>query len=349
MKKIISVVILANEIHDNHNIWIKACKDVPGINYRVVDLLRNNWLEEIQKEPFDFLLAKPGAFFAHYKQLYDERVLILHKCLGYKVFPSVEEISLYENKRLLSFWLKANKLPHPKTDVFYELSEALDFIDNTTFPIVGKVNIGASGSGVTIIKNKKEAKEYLIRAFSEKGVPQRIGPNIEKGNLLIRAGRLMLKPKKLIEKVLLYRRKARNTQQNFILFQEYIPHNYEWRAVRIGDSFFAHKKIVKGEKASGSLIKGYDTPPDLLLNFIKEITDRYNFKSVAIDLFEYEDKFLINEIQCIFGQSDPYQMLIDGKPGRFIYLNDEWVFEEGDFNKNESFNLRLEYLISLKQ
>ena len=50
-------------------------------------------------------------------------------------------------------------------------------------------------------------------------------------------------------------------------------------------------------------------------------------------------------MQCIFGQSDPYQMLIDGKPGRYRYIDDNWVFEEGDFAKDACYPLRLDLFI----
>ena len=117
--------------------------------------------------------------------------------------------------------------------------------------------------------------------------------------------------------------------------------------VRIGDSFFAHKKLLKKAKASGSLKKGYEDPPKALLDFVKKITDQYGFYSQAVDIFEAgEGKYLVNEMQCIFGQSDPYQMLVDGTPGRYVYHKGKWIFEEGMFNQNESYNLRVEYVLN---
>jgi len=50
-------------------------------------------------------------------------------------------------------------------------------------------------------------------------------------------------------------------------------------------------------------------------------------------------------MQCIFGQSDPCQMLIDGKAGRYFRNNGHWIFEAGNFNQNESFNLRVQFAI----
>jgi len=49
----------------------------------------------------------------------------------------------------------------------------------------------------------------------------------------------------------------------------------------------------------------------------------------------------------VFGQSDPHQMIIDGMPGRYFISAGKWQFEEGDFNTNESYDLRLENALKL--
>ena len=106
----LKAIILRNELEDDHILWIKACEEYnEKIEYRVVNLTSNNWLEEIQKNPFDILLANLEDLQLRFKQLYDERIYILAYILGYNVFPSPLEIFIYENKRFLSFWLKANR------------------------------------------------------------------------------------------------------------------------------------------------------------------------------------------------------------------------------------------------
>lgn len=341
-----NLIILSNEQPSDSNEWIEACeKQKLVVSYRVVNLTKANWLEEITKEKCDCLLVKPGGVTESFKQLYDERIQILVNQLNYKVFPSLQEVLIYENKRYLSFWLAANNIPHPKTNVFYYKKEALRFIESSGYPIVAKLNIGASGNGVTILRNKKAAQAYIDKIFSI-GVRARTGPRLDRGSKLKRLFFMVTHLSELTRKIRLYNTISSNPQRNFCIFQQFIHHTFEWRVVRIGDSFFAHKKILKGEKASGSLIKEYGNPPLSLLSFVKEITDRYNFRSQAVDLFETEkDTYLINEMQCIFGQSDPWQMLVDGKPGRYINMNDNWVFEEGMFNTNQSYDLRLEALI----
>lgn len=346
MKKI-KAIILRNELEYDHILWVKAGDNYRGeLEYRVVNLTSNSWLEEIQKEPADILLAKPGGLTSRFKQLYDERIYILAYILGYKIYPSPLEIFIYENKRFLSFWLKANNIPHPETRVFYNSLEAVEFIEKTKYPLVAKANIGASGSGVIILHNRSEARNYINDTFSGKGAPRRSGPNLDKGGLIRRGFHYVLHPADIRKKLDIYKTVRSDVQSGFVIFQEYIEHEFEWRAVRIGDSFFAHKKLKKGEKASGALLKVYDNPPLALLDFVKEITDRHGFYSQAIDIFESERGYLVNEMQCIFGQSDPYQMLVDEKFGRYFFNENNWVFEKGDFAKNECYNLRLEFVLN---
>ena len=133
-----------------------------------------------------------------------------------------------------------------------------------------------------------------------------------------------------------------------LILQEYIMHEYEWRVVVIGNSYFAHKKMKNGDRASGSLRKEYEKPPVELLQYCRDIMEKFGFYSQAIDLFDTSDRgFLVNEMQCIFGQSDPYQMLIEGQSGRYVYRKKHWSFEPGDFNSNESYDLRVSHVLEL--
>jgi len=234
-------VILTNETEGDEHLWELACKQNSQISYRIIDLTKNTWLTDLQSAPFDYLLAKPGGLTSPFKQLYDERVFILSEELNYKIFPTPKEIFIYENKRFFSFWLKANNIPHPKTDVYYSLEEAQAHIDRSDKIIVAKTNIGASGSGVKILKSKKEKQEYINSVFLRKGAPQRSGPNLEKGGLLKRGFHYILHPRDIKKKLIVYKTIKLNPQKGFVIFQEYVPHDFEWRIVRIGDSFLHTK------------------------------------------------------------------------------------------------------------
>lgn len=341
------IAICGNELAGDAAAWLKACQSFSDqVDYTELNLTSSTWLTDVKNAHADWYVLKPSGFTTHFKTLYDERVLIMEEELGLNIFPSRKEVFIYENKRFLSFFLKANQIPHPLTDIFYSNKEAREWLLNAEFPLVAKTNIGASGSGVAILKSTEEAYVYVDHLFSGKGARKKVGPNLHKPKLLKRVLKMLLNPKALKNRLKVYQDLKIDKQTNFVIFQEFTPHDHEWRVVRIGDSFFAHKKLKMGEKASGSLLKNYDNPPLEILDFVKEITDRYDFKSQAVDIFETSSGYLINEMQCIFGQSDPYQMLVNGEPGRYVYKNERWTFEPGDFAQNQCYDLRLEYLLN---
>ena len=334
------VGILKNNESNNMDNWVKACKDLK-INYKEIDICSNGWLDEILSEYYDFFVHLPPSRYEYTKNMFDERMYIISKVIGHKIFPNFEETIIYENKKMLSYFLKTKNIPHPDTFIFYEFSEALDFINNYKYPLVAKTSIGASGSGVKILENKSSALAYIKSAFKGKGIHRRIGPNRVIGNPGTWLRKALTNPKYLKNRLTLYFEMYKNVQKNYVIFQEYINHEYEWRVIKIGDSYFAHKKVKINEMASGTKQKVYDNPPLDILNFVKNICDKTNFNSQSIDIFKDSQRgYLVNEVQTIFGQSDPFQMKVNGKIGRYIY-NNGWIFEEGDFIKNECFNLRL--------
>lgn len=340
--------ILCNEISGDHLPWVEACEEYSTeVEYRLINFTGSQWLHQIRSEPFDALLARPSGLSSSFKRLYDERIEILDR-QGYFIYPSPQELYIYENKRYLYSWLEANRIPHPRTRIFYNRSEADSFVQTATYPIVAKTNIGASGSGVMILTNRREAASYLKASFGGRGAPRRWGPDIKRGGLLKRAMAYAGSPLLIREKIFIYRIRRQERQHGFVILQDYIPHDYEWRVVVIGDSLFAHKKIRSGYKASGTLLKCYGDPPLSIFDFSREIMEQTGFYSQAIDILEDgPGNYLINELQCIFGQSDPWQMKVGGVPGRYRYIDGKYRFEAGDFNMNQSFNLRLEHLLSL--
>jgi hypothetical protein len=336
-------VILKNDLSGSADNWIKACQN-QNLNFSVVDLTGDDWLKVIKKESPGLLLACPPGLNDQIKRMYDEKIEVLAGG-GYKLYPQLHEIKLHENKRFLAYWLEINDIPHPSTHVFYSKDEGITYLENAIYPLVAKINIGASGSGVKILRDKNQAVEYITNAFS-RGVTSSSGPNFKKGHKMKRGFYALTHPFHIINRFKAYKSVNDNIQRHFVIIQDYVKHEFEWRVVVIGKSYFAHKKVRIKEKASGSLVKKYDPPPESLLNFVRSLVETHHLRSEAFDIFELaDDHYLVNEIQCIFGQSDPYQMLINNKPGRYLFENG-WKFEEGDFNVNESFDLRLKDALS---
>ena len=99
---------------------------------------------------------------------------------------------------------------------------------------------------------------------------------------------------------------------------------------------------------SGTSRVNWEYPDTELLNFLKKIMTENGFWSQAIDLFYDEHRgYLVNELQCFWGSKNPHQMIKENKPGRFIFKDNQWIFEQGNYNENNSYNLRLQHILQL--
>lgn len=340
------ICILSNEKQNSSTKWLISCQKA-NIDFTIVNLTSVNWFDEIESSNADIFLLKPSGETFKYKHVYDERLYVLSEVMHKFLFPSFNEVFIYENKRMLSSFLKGARIPMPSTHVFYNKKEALAFSNNTTFPIVGKTSIGASGRGVRIIKSKPELNRYIESAFN-KGIKRRFGPNKNVGNVKSWSKKAIINPDFFWKKLQKYIHVYKDAQKGFVILQEYVAHDFEWRIVKIGDSWFGHQKIKAGEMASGTKGINYVSPPIELLDFCRIICEKHNFNSMAMDIFEHPQKgYVVNELQTIFGHVQDYIMSIDGKIGRYVYSENQWIFEEGNFNSNESYDLRLETAIEL--
>ena len=341
------IAILKNESENSHLRWKTACES-EGIDYCIIDLVRADYIDHLRKYKPGFCLAQPSGRLQLYKKMYDEKLFIIENYLHIPVYPSYNEIVLHENKKMLAYFLKANNIPHPETFVIYNRQEAESYLEMTSYPIVAKSAIGASGSGVTIIKSPDEGKEYISKAFG-KGVSRRFGPNRKTGTPATWFMKALKSPTYFREKMKDYNERARDVQCGYVIFQDYVQHEYEWRCVKIGDSYFAYKKLKRGNQASGSKLFEYGAPPTELLDFTRDLCKKHNFNFMAVDLFYKNDSLRVNELQTVFGHANPYICRVNGRNGRYIYRTNGWFFEEGTFNSNESYNIRLKTALSINK
>ncbi len=301
--------------------YISACEEL-GIEYEIIDILSHDWLKILMESDCDGYLLRPPSDIQERKTIYDERVYYLKYHLNKPIYPSYDELFIYENKRNMATWLKLNGYNHAETRVFLKKQEALEYLSRCEYPVVFKSNIGYGAHGVEIVKSRLKAKWITNRIFG------------------------FIHPKTAIGFFKFpFWGKA---QKHYLIVQDYKKIKWEWRIIKIGNSYFGHQKLLKGQFASGSKLVGWVKPPTELLDLVKEISETGNFASLALDVFETTDnEYVVNEIQSIFGSYDNSQMYIDGTPGRFIFKNGEYIFEEGYFNKFGSYLLRVEHFLEI--
>lgn len=309
--------------------YIKACEDLK-VDYEIIDIISNDWIDNILKSNCDGFLVRPSFAKDVWKRMYDEKLYFISHVLKKPIYPDYYSLFIYENKKNMAYFLKLNDIPHPKTWIFYDKEEALNFVEKyDKYPLVFKPNIGSGALGIKFM-NKNQAKKIINKIFTK-------WKFFNFGYTKWYKTRFKLSYPIMDDK-----------QYNFVIFQEKLDVKWEWRIIRIGESFFGHQKLAKGKFHSGSGKVGWVKPPEELLNLVKRITDENGFRSMDIDIFEtLDNKFYVNELQAIFGSYDNSQMYIDGKPGRYLFKDDEWIFEEGYFNQNGSFNLRVEDFLKI--
>jgi glutathione synthase/RimK-type ligase-like ATP-grasp enzyme len=286
------------------------------VPYRIVDISGPDWIDVIRNSGCHAYLVHPSGRLTVWKQMYDERLRVMAEDLGAILYPTCEELWLFESKRRMYYWLEANQVPHPKTLVFYSRQGAMDFAHRAPLPLVFKTDLGSAATGVRILRTRSELRRVIRRSFG-------------KG---------------------LFTCDRRDRQWGSVLLQEYLPDAAEWRVIRLGDSYFAHQKVKKGDFHSGSKMAAWYDPPRELLELARSVTEKGKFTSMNLDTFETRDgRFLVNELQAVYGAIRPYQMLVNGRPGRYVYDagTRAWRFEDGIFCQHRCHMLRVLYLLRL--
>lgn len=307
-----------------------ACKDL-GIEYEIVDILSSNWIDNIKHSGCDGFYCMSTCASIEKKQILDERYFFVSQLMGYPIYPNYLGLFIHENKRNMAAWLEYNGYPLTPTKVFTNKNEACAYFDKCAYPLVFKANLGSAASKVRIIRTRAQARRFTRHVFPKDGIA------------LLNVGKIYSTKTHGIKVPDLS-----SPQKDYLIVQEYKDILHEWRIIKIGDSYFGHQKLLKGNFASGSGRVGWVAPPRELLLLVKDICEKGKFPCMDVDIFETKDhQYFINELQTSFGSYADSQMYIDGKPGRYKYVNGEFVFEEGFFNTFGSSRLKLEHFVNI--
>jgi len=312
-----------------HKHYVQACEKL-NVDYEVIDIIGDDWMAQISNSDCDGFLCRTPSKFQERKNMFTDKLHIITEYFKKPIYPTFNELFIHENKMMMYYFARLSGLPHVETHVFYRKEEYLEFVEKHPFPFVFKTSIGATSKGVEIIRSRAKARKIGRKIFGL------INSKLAKGYTPQTTGKIIPFPARGLN------------QKHFVLVQEFKQIKWEWRIVKIGDSYFGHRKLLKGEFASGSHIKGWGKPPEQLLDYARKISDNYGFYSVALDIFEtVENEYFVNEIQSIFDQPVEHLMIVDDQPGRYLYKDGQYVFEAGNFNEFKSYLLRVKHFIEI--
>lgn len=307
-------------IHDNKagftNRWVKYCKK-HSIDFVLIDIFSSNAINELEDcdalfwhlshEKFNDALVGMGLMSAL-------------ETKGLYVFPSPAQLWHFDDKLAQKYFFELHGFPIPKTDVFFNKTEAQEYLSRAKFPIIGKLRRGSASSNVFLIESASKGKALVNKAFS-KGFPLYNLSNRYKDKLYKSKG---LKEKSGVLLKWIYRHffppaysKKSARENGYFMFQEFIPNSGEdIRVAVVGDRAVALKRKVRSGdfRASGSGV--LDFPNDQLdktyIDLAFQIVDKLGVSSMGVDFIESIEGE-IKVIEMSFGF--PSENFLDGSEG----------------------------------
>ena len=242
--------------------WIPYC-DQNAIPYRVVNCLKPDIIDQLVS--FNALLWNWNHTDPS-EQLIARSLIVAAEMMGLVVFPSTATCWHFDDKIAQKYLLEAIGAPLVPTYVFYNLDEALHWINETSYPKVFKLRKGAGSSNVKLVRSAKEASTLARRAFSTgfSPVPHYGQDAVRRYRATRKRGELLNVVKRIPEVLARIRNMKRlmGSEKGYIYFQEFIPNNnFDIRVTIIGNRAFAFTRNVRpGDfRASGSGDIVYDS------------------------------------------------------------------------------------------
>ena len=268
--------------------WMAYC-DEHKIAYRLVNCLDSDIIPQ---------LVSVDALLWHWHhqdpraQLMARQVIMAAEAMGVAVFPNTPTCWHFDDKVAQKYLLEAVGAPLVPTYVFYDLSEALQWIDGAVFPKVFKLRTGAGSLNVRLVRHAQEARTLAKQAFT--GGFQPVANYRQDARRRFRTARqrrdLLGVVKRLPRTLATIRQlnRALRRERGYVYFQDFIADNqFDTRVTIIGNRAFAYTRNVRpGDfRASGSGDIVYDVqrihPQCIQIAF--EVTRKVRSQSMAFD------------------------------------------------------------------
>jgi glutathione synthase/RimK-type ligase-like ATP-grasp enzyme len=288
--------------------WIDYCQK-NNIQYKLV----NAYDSDIVKQ-----LTDCSAFMWHHSHgnykdvLFAKQLLYSLEQRGMKVFPDFNTTWHFDDKVGQKYLLEAIGAPLVPSYAFYTKKEALNWINNTTFPKVFKLRGGAGSANVKLARTKSQAKKFVRKAFG-RGFTQfdRLGYLKERYFKFIQGKDTFIGVCKGFARLFIPTEfaKMHSNEKGYVYFQDFIPNNsFDIRVVVVGDKAFALKRLVRKNdfraSGGGSIIYDKNQIDERCVKIAFEVNEKIKSQSIAYDfVFDKDNNPLIVEIS--YGYTAP--------------------------------------------
>lgn len=269
--------------------WIEYCTK-NKIIFESINCLDNNSIKKIRE--FDVLLWHWSH--TNMPEIIAARSIIkTAELMGLKVYPNIETCWHFNDKIAQKYLLESVGAPFVPTYIFYQVEEALAWLNKAQFPLVFKLSKGAGSANVHLVHDFGEARALTKKAFS-RGFKQQGGGYFDDPAKKIRSveqrrdywGVLKRFPKAFVDS----RRQLAQwpPEKHYVYFQQFMPGNkFDTRITVIGDRAFGFTRDVRKNdfRASGSGMINYDRAriEPQCIDIAFETARRIGAQSLALD------------------------------------------------------------------
>jgi glutathione synthase/RimK-type ligase-like ATP-grasp enzyme len=251
---------------------------------------------------------------------------------GKLVFPNINTYWHFNDKIGQKYLLESIDAPLVTTYIFYNKTDALNWVNETKFPKVFKLRGGSGSTNVKLVATKHKAKGLILKAFGKGFSPFDKWGNLKERIRKFRAGKdsfrgILKGIRRLI--VLPSVAKMLGREKGYIYFQDYIENNkFDIRVVVIDNKAFAIKRLVRENdfraSGSGNIVFKREELDDRCVKIAFDLSNRLHTQCLAYDfVIKENDTPLLLEISFGFTVSSYdscegyWDINMEWHPGKF--------------------------------
>ena len=271
--------------------WITHCQE-NAIPYEVVNCFQTDIVQRLKNYSALFWNFNPWRYE---DLLFARHILKTAESMGLKVFPNEATRWHYDDKIAQKYILESIDAPLTPSYVFYDLKEALDWMERAPLPLIGKLRRGAASNNVFLIKTRAEGRAFCKKMFgsginpspklfSDMGVRMNKAKKLKSGRDLVKAfSKLALKISEA--------QKHFPAEKGYVYFQEFMPANvHDIRIFVIGNKAWGFtRNMRKGDfraSGSGSFDYSRERMPDQVVKAAMTVSHKLGCQAMNYDFLK---------------------------------------------------------------